>query len=150
VLSLKFSAKLYLALPMAKLMTQRIRDTGISSPETVVVPVPVARDTMSERAFNQSEEIAGLIARELKLPLETKLLRKIRSTAPQAVLTHEKRLINLKDAFKCDERRGAQLKGRCVLLIDDVITTCSTISECARTLHAAGLDEIFAASFARG
>jgi ComF family protein len=150
ILALKFSAKLHLALPVAKVMAQRIRDTGLNLAETIIVPVPVTRGTLSERSFNQAQEIATLIARELTLPLETKLLQKIRGTAPQAVLTHEKRRTNLKDAFACNKKRAEKIVGKRVLLIDDVITTCGTVSECARTLVAAGINEIFAASLARG
>ena len=86
----------------------------------------------------------------MNLKVETKLLKKIKSTRPQATLTQKQRRLNVCGAFACSPRRARKFQGTAVLLIDDVITTGSTVSECARVLHDAGLGNIFAASFARG
>jgi ComF family protein len=150
ILAMKFGRKHHLAKPLGELLAQRVRDTELLAPRMIVVPAPLTRSALGDRSYNQAEEIALHVARHLALPLETRLLRKVRSTPPQARLTHEQRRKNLKDAFACEPRVAAQYKDRCVLLIDDVITTCSTISECARTLNKAGIGDVRAAAVARG
>lgn len=150
ILALKFGARQHLARPLGAVLAQRIRDTGLATPNTLLVPAPLTRRALRRRGFNQAEEIAATVASSLKLPLETRLLHKIRHTAPQAMLTHEQRRTNLNGAFACDPRLAARYRGRCVLLVDDVITTCGTVSECARTLAAAGIGQVRAAGIARG
>lgn len=150
ILALKFGHKLHIVKLFGALIAQRVQATNLALPEMIVVPAPVTRTTLYSRAFNQSEEIASCAARRLSLPLVTGLLKKIRHTPPQATLTHEERRQNLKNAFACDAKVASRYKDRPVLLVDDVITTCATISECARTLNAVGLGEIRAAAIARG
>jgi ComF family protein len=150
VLGLKFGGQVHLAKLAAQLMAQRLKETDLILPNTVVLPVPPARRTWASRGLNHTTEVADVLARELKLTLSTSLLRKIRSTAPQATLTDEQRRTNLKGVFAVVSAKAKKYAGRPVLLVDDVITTGSTISECARTLHAAGLGEIRAVSLARG
>ena len=150
ILSLKFGGKLHLAKLYGELLAERVQAAQMFSPEMIVVPTPITRRTMKTRTYNQSEEIAACLARRLGLKLETRLLKKIRHTLPQAMLeTEEQRRSNLRDAFACDPRRAARHKDACVLLVDDVITTCTTVSECARTLVAAGIGEVRAAAIAR-
>lgn len=150
MLSLKFGAKHHLARPLGRLLAQRIRETGLLAPGMVIVPTPLTPRARWQRQYNQAEELAAHVARSLRLPLETRLLRKTRHTPPQATLSHEQRRTNLKDAFACRPRVARRYKGACVLVIDDVITTGSTVSECARTLVAAGIGEVRAAAVARG
>jgi ComF family protein len=150
ILSLKFGARQHLGRPLGEMLAQRIRETELAPPNTLLVPAPLTRRALRRRGFNQAEEIAVNAARRLNLPLEARLLRKIRHTQPQATLTHEQRRTNLRGAFACDPLVAARHKGRRVLLIDDVITTCGTASECARTLVAAGIGEVRAAAIARG
>lgn len=150
ILSLKFGAKQHLARPLGEMLAQRIRETALAPPNTLLVPAPLTRRALRRRGFNQAEEIAANVARCLSLPLETRLLKKIRHTRPQATLTHEERRTNLRGAFACRPRVAARYKGRHVLLIDDVMTTCGTASECARTLAASGIGEVRAAAIARG
>lgn len=150
ILALKFSARQHLARPLGELLAQRLRDTALARPDALLVPAPLTRRALRRRGFNQAEEIAANVGRSLNLPLERRLLLKIRHTLPQATLTHEQRRKNLRGAFVCAPRLAARYKGRPVLLIDDVITTCGTASECARTLDAAGLGKVCAAAIARG
>ena len=150
VLSVKFGRKIHVAHIVGNILAQRIATRALALAGTIVVPAPLARSRSRERGFNQAEEIARRIASRLKLPLETRLLLKIRSTPEQARLSREKRRENLVDAFACDPRVATRYAGRPVLLIDDVITTCATVSECARTLHAADCGPVRAAAFARG
>jgi ComF family protein len=150
VLSLKFGRKIHVAHMMGDLLARRIGFTQLFQPDTVVVPAPLTRRGLRERGFNQAEELARRVAKRLKLRIETNLLEKVRLTPAQATLGREKRRVNLAGAFACDTRRARRYASSPILLIDDVITTGSTVSECARTLHAAGIGAICAASFARG
>lgn len=147
--ALKFAGKVHLSKLFGNLLAERVRDTDMLAPGLLVVPAPVTRTTLQTRTFNQAEEIAACLARRLNLPLETRLLKKIRHTPPQATLGLEQRRLNLKGAFACDEKRAARFKNATILFVDDVITTGSTISECARTLVAAGIGEVHAAAVAR-
>jgi ComF family protein len=150
VLALKFGRKLHVARLMGNVVARRIELTGQAVRGMVVVPAPLTRRGLRERGFNLAEEIARVVARRLSLRLETNLLEKIRATPPQATLGREKRHENLSGAFGCNARLAKRYSGATLLLIDDVITTGSTVSECARTLDAAGLKSVRAASFARG
>ena len=152
VKALKFGGKSHMAATLGRLLAARIMQIGLLQGRSgvVVVPAPLTRAALFHRGYNQAEELARVVASELRLKLETRLLKKIRATQPQALLTEKKRRENLLGAFACDPRRVRKLNGAPILLIDDVITTGSTISECARTLHDAGFPTIYAASCARG
>ena len=150
ILALKFNGKLHVAAVFGALLAQRIGGTGLVTPDTLVVPTPLTRAASLQRGFNQAEEVAAWVARALKLRLEPRLLTKVRGTPPQATLSDERRRMNLKGAFACAPRHARRCKNARVLLIDDVITTGSTVSECARTLVQAGVVEVRAAAVARG
>jgi ComF family protein len=150
VLSLKFGRKIHVAWTLGDLLARRIAETGLLVPGTVLVPTPLTRSGLRERGFNQAEELARRIGTVLKLPVETGLLKKIRSTPPQATLGTEQRRENLNGAFACNRNVAKRFTGANILLIDDVITTCSTISECARTLADSEIKSVRAASIARG
>jgi ComF family protein len=149
VLQLKFGGQIHLAKIIAQLMVQRLEVTQFLRPDMILIPAPPAKKSWNRLTMNHTTEIAQVMASQLKLPLVTNLLKKIRSTRPQATLTNEQRRLNLKDAFACAPRIVKKYSGRPVLLIDDVITTCSTVSECARALRAAGMGEVRAVSLAR-
>ncbi|MEI6232571.1 MAG: ComF family protein [Planctomycetota bacterium] len=150
VLGLKFGGKSHLAPTFGRLLAARIASTNLlqGAAETIVVPAPLMRGALFRRGYNQAEELARSVARDLNLKLDTRLLKKIRTTLPQAMLSQKKRRENLIGAFACDTERIKKRGIKTVLIIDDVITTGSTVSECARTLHHAGVETIYAASFA--
>jgi len=152
ILAFKFGGKSHLAKTLGRILARRIAHANLlpSDSPAVVVPAPLMRAALFKRGYNQAEELAAVVARELKLKMETRLLKKIRATRPQALLSQKQRRENLVGAFACDPTRAKKYQAATILLIDDVITTGSTISECARTLHSAGIKKIFAASFARG
>ncbi|MCZ7649015.1 MAG: double zinc ribbon domain-containing protein [Planctomycetota bacterium] len=153
ILGLKFGAGLQAVPLLAALLARRVRDTRLlegARPLAAIVPVPLARKDFRARGFNQAEELARDLGRRLSLPVETRMLRKVRATSPQATLDADARRENLRGAFEAAPREAARYMPSAVLLLDDVITTGSTIGECARTLRQAGVAEVRAAAVARG
>jgi ComF family protein len=125
----------------------------IDVPELLMIPVPVHKLRMRSRCFNQAELIAraaqhGIeqsIGRRLTLDL-TSLLR-VRFAESQVALNAEERCQQIRGAFRVTSRE--RVKGREILLVDDVLTTGATASECARELRLAGASRIWVATPAR-
>jgi ComF family protein len=101
--------------------------------------VPLHWEKFLKRGFNQSEHLAMIIAKELNIPLVASLTRK-RSTKSQMKLKRVKRLENLAGAFKIKNPQA--VCGKNVLLVDDVMTTGSTLNECAKVLKSAGANKV--------
>jgi ComF family protein len=100
----------------------------------LIVPMPLHPSRLVERGFNQSREIARVVARRLDLRLAESALRRTRATVPQVGLARHERAGNLRGAFAAESQDVA---GRAVILLDDVVTTGSTAAEAARALLAA-------------
>ncbi len=113
-----------------------------------VVPMPMHAGRRRQRGYNQSERLARVVARELGLPLDTALLMRARATRPQVGLTATKRRSNLQGAFRVSRPQDAA--GKTFLLIDDVMTTGSSLSECAAMLKLAGARGVYALALAAG
>ncbi len=111
-----------------------------------ILPVPLHKLKKAERGYNQSSFIAKGISIKLKIPVLTDLLTRNRHTQSQTKLNFEERKQNMQAAFSI--KRQEKVKDKNLLLIDDVITTGSTITECARELKNNGAKNIFAASAA--
>ncbi len=105
----------------------------------VVVPVPLARERMATRGFNQSIEIARIVARHVDRPLDATSVLRIHDTLPQASLAIGARRKNVRGAFAVIDSRRPFLDGLHVGIVDDVMTTGATLDELARTLKRAGV-----------
>ena len=112
----------------------------------VLVPVPLHPARQRERGFNQARLLSELLSAQISIPSKLHLER-IRYTTTQTALDRSERMENLHNAFRL--RKNADVRGLRVLLIDDVLTTGSTLSECARVLKAAGALSVYAATAAR-
>jgi|SoiMethySBSTD1v2_1073268.scaffolds.fasta_scaffold1022808_1 ComF family protein len=104
----------------------------------VMVPVPLSRLRLLQRQFNQAAVLAGELSRQTGIPTDPLLLKRTRSTRSQVGMTRDQRRRNVAGAFVVPAPRRAGLRGRNVLLIDDVVTTGATVEACARTLKRAG------------
>jgi ComF family protein len=113
----------------------------------VVIPVPLHAARLRWRGFNQAALIAIAVARRLGRPVDVRSLIRPRATSPQTAQDRRERHRNVRDAFAV--RRPARVVNRRVLLIDDVLTTGSTVDECARTLLAAGARRVDVLTLAR-
>ncbi len=124
-----------------------------------LIPVPIHPSRRRQRGFNQAEELAIRLGRAWDIPVETKLLLRIRKTVPQRDLNPSERLKNLQEAFQihpsCAHGRKGEKEPRagmpeCVVLIDDIYTTGSTIEACTRVLKGAGVKEVHYLAIAIG
>jgi competence protein ComFC len=113
-----------------------------------IAPVPLHSLKERQREFNQAEILARHLSEATKIPLNTRLLRRVEATMTQTVLTREQRAENMRGAFVV--RGGAKLNGEKIILVDDVFTTGATTSECAKALKAAGAGEVCVWTVARG
>ncbi len=113
----------------------------------VVIPVPLHQRRLWWRGFNQAALLAMTISRRLDKPIEFAALMRSRMTTPQTSQDHDARRRNVRRAFAV--RRPARLKGKRVLLVDDVMTTGATVDECARVMMAAGAARVDVLTLAR-
>lgn len=134
VTRLKFEGQRQLAAPLAAEMAVLMEETGLAQRYDILVPAPVSRETAKTRGYNQSALLAHEVASATGLPCREDLLEKVRETEPQRSLPREKRLHNVRDAY----HGGEGLLGKRVLLVDDIVTTGSTLNECAKAVLAAG------------
>jgi ComF family protein len=128
---LKYAADLSLARPLAALLAMRVRSAP--RPE-VVVGMPLSAQRLRERGFNQANEIGRLVAQEVALPFLPDACHRVRHAAPQVSLPLAQRARNVKGAFAVQ----ADLSGRVVAVVDDVLTTGASLGELALTLKQAG------------
>src|SRR5437868_13691958 len=112
----------------------------------VISPVPLHPARKRERGFNQASLLAELLNAQISIQSKP-LLERIRYTTTQTALDRTERMENLHNAFRL--RKNANVRGLRVLLIDDVLTTGSTLNECARILKGAGAISVHAATAAR-
>ncbi len=112
-----------------------------------IVPVPLHKRRLAERGFNQAEEIARLLSRELNIEMQNILVRE-KATKQQAKLHKQERIKNIKDAFIL--KSGIDVKNKNIIVVDDVFTTGSTLGECARVLKDTGAKSVKAFTLARG
>lgn len=117
-------------------------------PLDLVVPVPLHPVKRRTRGYNQSEVLAAGLAKRLGLPCARRALRRVRFTSTQTRLTARQRADNVRGAFSA--RLPARFRQRHLLLVDDVMTTGATVSECSRCLLAAGAAGVWVVTVARG
>lgn len=138
----KFRIGIFLGKLIAKELGRQIYDWKID----FIIPVPLHNLKRAERGYNQSVFIAKGINSVLNIPIRSRSIKRHRFTETQTNLGQIERKENLKNAFSCKRRNT--LKGKTILLLDDVITTGVTISECGRILHDKGAVNIYAVSVA--
>ena len=105
----------------------------------ILIPVPLHHLRMLKRGFNQAYELAGHIGRSLDIPVLAGSLRRHKSTKAQSGLNRKQRRKNVRGAFYWHGRRKPGLH---VALVDDVMTTGTTVTECARVLKKAGAERV--------
>lgn len=139
--TLKYSHRL----PLAKWFGSSLSGQITADEHDLLLPLPLHPSRLRERGFNQSAEIARAIHNRLGIPMSVGYVTRVRATPPQAALPLKERAKNVRGAFECT----ADLTGKRILLVDDVMTTGSTLRECARILQLHGAAQITLAVAAR-
>jgi len=99
---------------------------------SLIIPVPLHKNRLKERGFNQSLILARELSRYCSIPLDFSLLKRTIHRKPQTMLRRKERLANVKGTFEV--KNAEKIKGEKILLVDDVYTTGSTVKECSRML----------------
>lgn len=144
--SFKFNAKLCAGRALACVLAQMVAQHCRTAPPDALLPVPLHAHRMRTRGFNQSMEIAKIIAPIAKVPITPRLCRRQRATRPQRDLSAEQRTTNLMHAFSV---YTGQKMPHHVLIVDDVVTTKSTVNTIAHLLKRAGVRKVGVACLAR-
>ena len=151
---LKYGRELHLAKELGRLAAGAFDDPRLEkalAENWPLVPVPLHRKRLQHRHFNQAEEISRVLAAHTNLPVIS-ALRRIRATEHQTALTRSQRLENLRSAFVITSagRRWIERSSAGAVLVDDVLTTGSTVDECAKILRRAGFQKVCAVTVMRG
>lgn len=143
----KYGHHRHLRYPLAEWLGEAMSDPRLRGLRfDLIVPVPLHHARERERGFNQATLLAELLGEKIQVPLRP-VLERIRYTRTQTAHDRAERMQNLHDAFRL--RKKADVRQLRVLLIDDILTTGSTLSECARVLKKAGAISVHAATAAR-
>jgi ComF family protein len=143
--ALKYGGQLALGRVLGEILAGRAADLGMHRDVDCLLAVPLHPRRLAGRGFNQSAEIACFAARRLGLPVDRRLAIRRSDTPPQVGLTPAQRRDNLANAFAV----AAPVGGLRIAIVDDVITTGSTVTELARALHRAGAASVDAWCIAR-
>ena len=138
--ALKYRGMQSTGLVLGKLMARKTIKECLLPENPCIVPVPLHLSKLSERGYNQSERLAKGFSSFTGYEICSDLLTRQKNTNTQTALDHEDRILNVRDAFRYTGERS--LSGRPVILIDDVMTTGSTVSECAKALKEGGAGKI--------
>ena len=131
----KFDGRLAVGRVLAELLADAVSEQP--RPD-FIVPVPLHRKRLIERGFDQAAELARIVGRRLGVPVRRRVCRRICPTVSQSTLSRTERRVNLRRAFAC---RG-ELEGRSIAVVDDVMTTGTTVTELANTLLRAGAETV--------
>lgn len=145
--ALKYGGADYLAREMGELMAVRFCTYPELAEAETVMPVPLFPKRYRKRGYNQSALLARAFAGGTGLVYDETSLVRTRDTLSQTKLGRRGRLANMTGAFSC--KNPAAVKGKVILLVDDVATTGATLEGCAVALRAAGAKKVFAYTFAR-
>jgi ComF family protein len=149
VLALKFKAQLALAPVISDLLLDATLCRTEDELPQLLCAVPLSAARLEERGFNQALEIARPLSKAIGVPLETRLLLRVRETSAQSLLSPEERRRNVRGAFTVSASLFGRIHDRHVGVVDDVMTTGETLNEVAATLKRFGARRVTNFIFAR-
>ncbi len=144
--SIKYNKKFLAGKLLGSKIANAAKDKLTSWEINLIIPVPLHQLKKAERGYNQSEYIAKGLSKALSTAYSGSAIKRTRFTESQTKLDMKQREINVDGAFRVKSKK--KVEGKNILLVDDVITTGSTINECAKVLKENGAEKIFACSAA--
>lgn len=133
----KFRGRLNLVRLLGQCLARELRERAAEMPE-LILPVPLHAGRLRERGYNQALEIVRVLGRELAIPVDRRSCVRVSATPPQAGLARRERRRNVRGAFRILRPLGAAR----VVILDDVVTTGSTVSELTKVLSQAGVERV--------
>ena len=143
----KYGRRVALGKPLGRLMARGCEEFLLTCKTETIIPVPLHPRRLRWRGFNQSVLLARQIGRAYNLPLDCFALYRKMDTPPQTQLPEEERRKNMRGAFALSGKTA--VKGKCLLLVDDVYTSGATVNECSRVLKQGGARAVFVLTLAR-
>ena len=140
----KFAGKMWYFKQFSRFMYKTIKDNKLTA-DYIVYP-PINKKTFYERGFNQSELIAEELSKMTGINIIKKCILKTKDNEKQSLMTGAKRFENVRGVFAIDSKYENLIKDKRILIIDDVLTTGSTMSECARMLKKSGAKSVICAT----
>jgi ComF family protein len=155
ICAFKFQYRVELAVPLSHILWRTLQRYWDLQQIDCIVPVPLHRRRLRRRGFNQADllirawpgAIRSSVRRPMPLEVSTKNLVRVRHTPPQVGLDRRQRVVNMMDAFQLTD--PCAVRGRRILLVDDVLTTGATVNACARVLHGAKVASVEVVTLAR-
>ncbi|WP_231458866.1 MULTISPECIES: ComF family protein [unclassified Pedobacter] len=144
--SLKYNNKTEIGVLLGGILGERLSSSPLYQNIDLIIPVPLHRKKLRIRGYNQSSFIAEGVAEKMNIPLDEKILVRNTSTESQTKKSRYNRYENMKDVFGIAYQE--LIKGKHILLIDDVITTGATLEACANTLLENGAEKVSIAALA--
>ena len=147
VLSFKYADRLDLAPMMGRWMARAGRE--LVADADALLPVPLHWRRLWARRFNQASALAGIISEIFDVPVLHSAINRVRATPQQVGLSKTERADNVQGAFRVPAEQKAIIKGKRLVLVDDVLTSGATVDTCARALLRAGAAHVDVLVFAR-
>ena len=137
ILSLKFQEKPYIYKTMSYFLKNKRKSFEKLKKYDIIITVPISKQRLKKRGYNQSELIAKEISKILSIKIEENILFKIKNTVPQSTLNKNQRKENAKGVYIA--KNAQKVKDKKILIIDDIYTTGNTVNECAKQLVETGI-----------
>lgn len=144
----KFRHSFYRAKAFGQLLCEAYRKLGAEV--DVIVAVPTTFQNLHKRGYNSSLEMAYCVSKELKIAIYDTVILKTKNTRQQSTVKMNERYENVKNAFDINKKQIDKIKGKVVLLIDDVLTTGATASECSKILKKYGATSVYLVTLLTG
>ena len=139
---IKFRDDIALARILADLLADRLRAQGTTRRPSLILPVPLSRERLRERGYNQAALLAGSLAAATGVPMQHEALVRQWDTPRMMALDADARREHIRGVFAVPEAARRWVIGRHVAIVDDVLTTGATLDEASRSLRAAGAREV--------
>lgn len=140
MLQLKFYRHTYLAKTFGDIVAYTITKRKIKA--DYIIPVPISQKRLRERGFNQTELMAKTISQLTNINMKSKILNKTKDNLKQSMVELNQRSKNVSQVYEI--KKNNEIKGRTVILIDDIYTTGATMNECAKILKKNGVAKVIA------